>query len=70
MELRPIKSTDKKNMKITFYLSEELYQKYKTLQKQAKTRGYRLDLTSDFSTWFSKELEEAEQSIKHASQIK
>ncbi len=70
MELRPLKSINKKNMKITFYLSEELYKNYKSLQKQAKSRGYRLDLTSDFSQWFSRQLEEAEESIKHAVHIK
>ena len=43
MELKPLRSADKKAMKITFYLSEELYSRYKDLQKKAKSRGYRLD---------------------------
>lgn len=63
MELKPIRSTDKKNMKITFYLSEELYSKYKHLQKMAKNHGYKLDLTNDFARWFEKQLGEAERAI-------
>ncbi|KAA3614955.1 MAG: hypothetical protein D8M58_10910 [Calditrichaeota bacterium] len=64
MELKPLRSADKKYMKITFYLSEELYSNYRDLQKRAKTLGYKLDLTSDFSVWFNKQIEEAEASIK------
>jgi hypothetical protein len=64
MELKPIRSIDKKNMKITFYLSEELYSTYKNLQKRAKVKGYKLDLSSDFSIWFSNQLEEANQSLQ------
>jgi hypothetical protein len=64
MELKPIRSVDKKNMKITFYLSEELYSNYKNLQKRAKTLGYRLDLSKDFSVWFTKQLDEAHLSLQ------
>jgi len=49
MELKPLRSADKRNMKITFYLSDELYTEYKNLQKQAKDLGFRVDLTNDFS---------------------
>jgi len=64
MELKPIRSIDKKNMKITFYLSEELYSSYKKLQKRAKTLGYRLDLSKDFSVWFARQINEAELSLQ------
>jgi len=64
MELKPISSADKKNMKITFYLSEELYSSYKDLQKRAKKQGFKMDLTSDFSVWFSGQLEDAEFSLQ------
>ena len=64
MELKPIKSADKKYMKITFYLSEELYSNYRNLQSRAKSLGYKLDLTNDFSIWFAKQIEEADTSIK------
>jgi len=64
MELKPLRSADKKYMKITFYLSEELYSNYRDLQRRAKVMGYKLDLTNDFSIWFAKQIEEAEMSIK------
>jgi hypothetical protein len=64
MELRPIRSLDKKNMKVTFYLSEELYSSYKNLQKRAKSLGYWLDLSKDFSNWFSQQLNEADLSLQ------
>ncbi len=64
MELKPLKSADKKYMKITFYLSEELYSNYRELQRRAKTLGYKLDLTGDFSTWFASQIEDADTSIK------
>ena len=64
MELKPLRSADKKYMKITFYLSEELYSNYRKLQGRAKTLGYKLDLTSDFSVWFAKQIEDADLSIK------
>ena len=64
MELKPIRSLDKKNMKITFYLSEELYSHYRELQKQAKSLGYKLDLAKDFSGWFAKQLADADTSLQ------
>ena len=64
MELKPLRSADKKYMKITFYLSEELYSNYRRLQGRAKSLGYKLDLTSDFSVWFAKQIDEADESIK------
>ena len=64
MELKPLRSADKKYMKITFYLSEELYANYRELQKRAKALGYKLDLTNDFSGWFTKQIEDADASIK------
>lgn len=64
MELKPIRSADKKNMKITFYLSEVLYSDYKETQKKAKNLGYRIDLTNDFSTWFSTQLEQTKNALK------
>jgi hypothetical protein len=64
MELKPIRSIDKKNMKITFYLSEELYSTYKELQKRARGKGYKLDLSSDFSHWFANQLADADLSLK------
>ena len=64
MELKPLRSLDKKNMKVTFYLSEELYSKYKSLQKKAKTLGYRLEFSNDFSSWFAIQLQEADLSLQ------
>ena len=64
MELKPIKSADKKDMKITFYLSEELHANYRNLQGKAKALGYKLDLTNDFSKWFAEQIAEADLSIK------
>ncbi len=64
MELKPIRSLDKKNMKVTFYLSEELYSNYRDLQKRAKVVGYKLDLSKDFSVWFAQELKEANLSLQ------
>ena len=64
MELKPIRSLDKKNMKVTFYLSEELYSNYKNLQKRAKTLGYKLDLSKDFSVWFARQLDQADLSLQ------
>jgi len=64
MELKPIRSLDKKNMKVTFYLSAELYSNYKNLQKRAKTSGFKLDLSKDFSIWFSQQLDEANLSLQ------
>lgn len=64
MELKPLKSADKKYMKITFYLSEELYSNYRKLQGRAKSLGYKLDLTTDFSAWFAQQIEDADVSLK------
>ena len=64
MELKPIRSLDKKNMKITFYLSEELYSNYRNLQKGAKIVGYKLDLSKDFSVWFAQQLDDANLSLQ------
>lgn len=64
MELKPLRSLDKKNMKVTFYLSEELYSNYRNLQKRAKTVGYKLDLAKDFSVWFAKQLDDANLSLR------
>ncbi len=64
MELKPLRSADKKYMKITFYLSEELYANYRDLQRRAKSLGYKLDLTRDFSIWFAQQIEEADNSLK------
>ncbi len=64
MELTPIRSLDKKNMKITFYLSEELYSNYRNLQKRTKTVGYKLDLSKDFSVWFAQQLDDANLSLQ------
>jgi len=64
MQLKPIRSEDKKNMKITFYLSEQLYSNYKDLQKRAKSKGYRLDMSGDFSHWFARQIEQAEKAIQ------
>jgi hypothetical protein len=63
MELKPLRSADKCNMKITFYLSDELYTEYKSLHKKAKDFGFRVDLTIDFSTWFSRQLEQAKTAL-------
>ena len=65
MELKPIRSVDRKNMKITFYLSEELYSQYKDIQKKAKTKGYRIDFNADFSGWFSKQLDHASTAVEN-----
>ena len=64
MELKPIRSVDRKNMKITFYLSEELYSSYKEIQKQAKSKGYKIDFNADFTNWFSRQLSEAQLAIE------
>lgn len=63
MEIRPIRSADKKNMKVTFYLSETLYSQYKNLQKRAKSLGYKVDFSNDFTSWFSGQLQEAENAL-------
>jgi hypothetical protein len=63
MELKPIRSIDRKNMKVTFYLSEELYSSYKELQKKSKIKGYKVDFNADFSGWFSAQLKDAEKAI-------
>ena len=63
MELKPIRSIDRKNMKITFYLSEELYSSYKELQKKARVKGYKVDFNADFSGWFSTQLNDAQRAI-------
>jgi hypothetical protein len=63
MELKPIRSIDRKNMKITFYLSEELYSLYKELQKKSRIKGYKVDFNADFSGWFSTQLKEAQRAI-------
>ena len=65
MELKPIRSVDRKNMKITFYLSEELYSQYKDIQKKAKSKGYRIDFNADFSVWFSKQLDHANTAVEN-----
>jgi hypothetical protein len=65
MELKPIRSIDKKNMKVTFYLSETLYSQYKNIQKKAKELGYKVDFSNDFTTWFSRQLQEAEVAINN-----
>jgi hypothetical protein len=65
MELKPIRSVDRKNMKITFYLSEELYSQYKDIQKKAKSKGYRIDFNADFSAWFSKQLDHANTAVEN-----
>jgi hypothetical protein len=70
MELKPLRSADKRNMKVTFYLSDELYSAYKSLQKQAKEIGFRVDLTNDFSTWFSTQLEEAKTALEAKQKFK
>jgi hypothetical protein len=64
MELKPIRSIDRKNMKITFYLSEELYSSYKEIQKKAKSKGYKIDFNADFTNWFSRQLSEAQMAIE------
>jgi hypothetical protein len=63
MELKPIRSIDRKNMKITFYLSEELYSLYKDIQKKARLKGYKVDFNADFTNWLSKQLNEAQAAI-------
>jgi len=70
MELKPIRSIDKRNMKITFYLSEGLYTEYKAIQKKAKAMGYKVDLSADFSSWFAKQLENAKISISNLGKKK
>ena len=64
MELKPIRSIDRKNMKITFYLSEELYSSYKDIQKKARTKGYKIDFNADFSNWFAEQLDDAQMAIE------
>ena len=63
MEIKPIRSIDKKNMKVTFYLSETLYSQYKNIQKRAKALGYKVDFSNDFTTWFAGQLQEAERAL-------
>jgi hypothetical protein len=63
MELKPIRSIDRKNMKVTFYLSEELYSSFKELQKKARSKGFKVDFNADFTSWFSSQLEEAQKAI-------
>ena len=65
MELKPIRSVDRKNMKVTFYLSEELYSSYKAIQKKARSKGYKIDFNADFSNWFSSQLIEAGKAIEN-----
>ena len=65
MELKPIRSVDRKNMKVTFYLSEELYSSYKELQKKARLKGYKVDFNADFSGWFSSQLKETQRAIEN-----
>jgi hypothetical protein len=69
MELKPLRSIDRKNMKITFYLSEELYSLYKDIQKKARSKGYKIDFNTDFSNWFSKQLNEAHTAIDNLHKI-
>ena len=69
MELKPIRSIDRKNMKITFYLSKELYSSYKDLQKKARSKGYKIDFNAEFSIWFSKQLNEAQEAISDLHKI-
>ena len=64
MELRPLRSIDRKNMKVTFYLSELLYSEYKNLQKRARESGYKIDFNNDFTVWFEKQLEEAKNALE------
>ena len=64
MELKQIRSLYNKKMKITFYLSEELYSNYRNLQKRTKTVGYKLDLSKDFSVWFVQQLDDANLSLQ------
>lgn len=65
MELKPIRSIDRKNMKVTFYLSEELYSSYKDIQKNARSKGYKIDLNTDFSNWFSNQLKDAQKAVEN-----
>jgi hypothetical protein len=63
MELKPLRSIDRKNMKVTFYLSEVLYSEYKNIQKIARESGYKVDFNHDFTTWFTQQLEDAKNAI-------
>ncbi len=65
MELKPIRSIDRKNMKVTFYLSEELYSSYKEIQKKARSKGYKVDFNADFISWFSDQLKEAQIAVEN-----
>ena len=65
MELKPIRSVDRKNMKVTFYLSEELYSLYKELQKKARLKGYKVDFNADFSGWFSAQLKDTQRALEN-----
>lgn len=65
MELKPIRSIDRKNMKVTFYLSEELYSSYKEIQKKARSKGFKVDFNADFTNWFSDQLEEAQVAVEN-----
>jgi hypothetical protein len=69
MELKPIRSIDKKNMKVTFYLSEILYSQYKGIQKKAKELGYKVDFSNDFSSWFAEQLEQAKSALENVKKI-
>ena len=65
MELKPIRSIDRKNMKVTFYLSKELYSSYKDIQKKARFRGFKVDFNADFTNWFSDQLKEAQVAVEN-----
>jgi len=65
VELKPVRSIDRKNMKVTFYLSEELYSSYKDIQKKARSKGYKVDFNADFSGWFYDQLQDAQKSIEN-----
>ena len=63
MELKPLRSIDRKNMKVTFYLSESVYSEYKSVQKKAREAGYKVDFNSDFTYWFTKQIEAAKRAL-------
>jgi len=65
MEIKPLRSSDKKNMKVTFYLSETLYSQYKNIQKKAKELGYKVDFSNDFTSWFAGQLQEAKRALEN-----
>jgi len=65
VELKPVRSIDRKNMKVTFYLSEELYSSYKDIQKKARSKGYKVDFNAAFSGWFYDQLQDAQKSIEN-----